>query len=190
MAVEMPDRAEPGVRLVDRALKGGMVGPPVALDAALDLRPRQRRGVERLARRQERPDQADAAADLGIVHGVARPGAVDHRRIELLQAAVGIDVAAREGRGDQHRAMAGCRAEQLVDIGIGRTEQFLQRQHGREIGRRQQAAVRAVEHGRHRGTLRAELAHGRRGAAGWQALERGHRDDGPCFVPARIPQLL
>ena len=178
MAVDVPDRAETGVRLVERALDRGMVGPPAALDAALDRRPRQRRVVDRVAGRQARPDQADAAADLGIAHGGPRPRAVDHARVELLQAAVGVDVAAREGRGDQHRTMRRCCAEQLVDIGIGRAEQLLQRQHGREIGRRQQAAVRAVEDRRHGGTLRPEPLHGRLAAAGREALKAGHSPAG------------
>ena len=166
MAVQVPDRAEPGVRLVERALKGVMIGPPATLDAALDVRTRQRRVVERVARRQARPDQADAATDLGIADRRQRPVAIDHAWVELLEAAIGIDVAAREGRGDQHSASVGRRAKQLVDIGIGRAEQPLHRQHGRKIGRRQQAAVRAVEHGGHGGAGRVEPLYRRVAAVG------------------------
>ena len=95
-------------RLVDTA--------PSRRDPALRLGEAQLAPIDRLARGDHARDGAEPGADPGA--GGVDPGrqrVVEHRRVEFPRLAVGVAEGAREGGGEQRRAVLRRGGEQLVD---------------------------------------------------------------------------
>ena len=176
--VDVPDPAETPHTPADGLRQRGVVGAPVALDALLHLGHAEcavvhRGGPTGLA--ELLPHQTQALQGLGA--GVQRrgPGAVQHRGVDVVFLAVGIDVGARERRLDQGRAMLGPGLPQAVHQRVLAAAQLRQGQREPEIRRIGRAAVRGVAHQRQ--DLGLRRVHPHRGLrAGLQKIRQtGHQ---------------
>src|SRR5688572_27366496 len=149
MQVEVPYPAEVTMRAVEGILHGTLVGLVIAHDAVLHLVDRELAGVDRLARVEHAPDEADAPRGLGAGDRGPGPGRLEERGIDVEHGAIRVDVAAREARADQRGADVGARGIQLVHVAVlGLAQRLLDEVEAEVVGILV-AAVRGIEHEGH-----------------------------------------
>src|SRR6185369_5108980 len=121
------------MRAIEGVLHRTLVGLVILDDALLHLVDLELAGIDRFSGVEDAPDETDALCGLGA--GYRRPGprSGKKRGVDVQDRPVGIDVAAREARGDQRGALVRAGRVELVDVAVLGLAQQLDRNGAAEV---------------------------------------------------------
>src|SRR5581483_3989161 len=151
VAVDVPDPAVFRVQPIARLVECAVVGRVIALDPPDDLLGVEPSIVDRHPRPGIAADQSHPRRRAR--RQLARQGAVDEGRVEVVGGSVGVEIAARKKGADQRRPELRRRPIQFIDIAILGPAQIRQRAGKPEILRVHRPAMRRVEDQRQFGRL-------------------------------------
>src|SRR5687768_17082902 len=113
--------------------------------------------IDRPAVLQRAPDERLADARLAAGPVFPGPGTLDQLEVDIAGVAVGIQVGARKGRGEERRPDFVRRGIELVDVAVLRLAQLRLADHGVEVGREVVARMGRIENQGHRRMHRGRI---------------------------------
>src|SRR5687768_12773390 len=134
MAVDVIDLAVPLERLVQQILQRAVVRHMKALDAPTYGLGREPARIDRPAVLQRAPDERLADARLAAGPVFPGPRTLDQLEVDIAGVAVGIQVGARKGRGEERRPEFVRRGIELVHVAVLRLAQLGLADDGVEVG--------------------------------------------------------